>query len=61
MIETKRYRDRRANPKWCYLDFEGNELPTMTKKVVFHFANPPIDFRLIQWLEDKEVEPRIGL
>lgn len=61
MIETKRYRDRRANPKWQYFDFEANELPTRTKKVVFHFTNPPVASKLIQWLQDKEVEPRIGL
>ncbi|BAZ10251.1 hypothetical protein NIES4071_20660 [Calothrix sp. NIES-4071] len=61
MIETKRYRDRRANPKWQYFDFEGNELPTRTKKVVFHFTNPPVASKLIQWLQDKELEPRIEL
>jgi|GEM_PF-3712041 CCR4-NOT transcriptional regulation complex NOT5 subunit len=61
MIETKRYRDRRANGKWQYFDFEGNELPVKAKKVVFHFTNPLVSSQLIEWLKDKEVEPRIGL
>ncbi len=61
MTETKRYRERRANPKWRYLDSEGNELLTKAKQVVFHFSNPPVDPRLIQWLIDKDVEPRVGL
>jgi hypothetical protein len=61
MTETKRYRDRRANPKWHYFDSEGNELPTKIKKVVFHFTNPPVDSRLIEWLQGKDVEPRVGL
>lgn len=61
MTETKRYRERRANPQWRYFDSEGNELPTRAKKVVFHFTNPPVDPRLIQWLTNKDVEPRVGL
>ena len=61
MIETKRYCERRANPIWRFFDREGNELPTKAKKVVFHFTNPPVDPRLIEWLIDKDVEPRIGL
>jgi len=61
MTETKRYRDRRANPKWHYFDPQGNELPTRSKKVVFHFANPPVHPELIDWLKKKKVEPRVGL
>lgn len=61
MIETKRYRERRANPIWRFFDREDNELPTKAKKVVFHFTNPPVDPRLIEWLIDKDVEPRVGL
>lgn len=61
MTETKRYRSRRANPTWRFFDREGNELPTKAKKVVFHFTNPPVDPRLIEWLIDKDVEPRVGL
>ncbi|MBD2771456.1 hypothetical protein [Iningainema tapete] len=61
MTETKRYRERRANPAWRFLDYEGNELPTKAKKVIFHFTNPPVDPRLIKWLIDKDVEPRVGL
>ena len=59
MIETKRYRDRSS--KLPYVNLEDNELPAKIKKVVFHFVNPPVDPRLIEWLTRKGVEPRVGL
>jgi len=36
----------------------GDKLPP--KKIVFHFTNPPVDQRLIDWLQERNVEVRQG-
>jgi hypothetical protein len=57
---TKRYRDKRASNKHKFYDSSGNELPTLDKKVVFHFANPISD-DLKNWLIKKGAVVRVGI
>jgi hypothetical protein len=41
--------------------FEPNGDKSPPKQVVFHFIKPPVDDRLVKWLESRNVVVRIGL